>query len=182
MSPVQVGLTFVARVWFDFTTMSDFGAFVKETRERKGLSLREFCRLANLDPGNWSKVERGLFPPPKNRQSISDIAGVLLLEQGSNEWSRLFELAAVGHIPAGLLAEPSVVERFSVFFRLNRDPDRTDRGPVHASRIVMDGEHFHREISPPKQAPQPAAQQAFKRVVPKPGSVRSARGAREKKK
>jgi transcriptional regulator with XRE-family HTH domain len=143
--------------------MSDFGAFVKETRERQGLSLREFCRLANLDPGNWSKVERGIFPPPKDRQCVSDIAGVLLLEQGSDDWNRLFELAAVGHIPAGLLAEPSVVERFSVFFRLNRSVPRLSRGQESWNRISAD------EVKIPKPRP-------------KPGTVRSSRGGREKKK
>ena len=98
--------------------MPDFGRFVKEMRTRKGMSLREFCRLANLDPGNWSKVERGKFPPPKSRKVVSDIASILLIERGSRDWNRLFDLAAVGHIPPGLLAEPSTSERINVFFRL----------------------------------------------------------------
>jgi transcriptional regulator with XRE-family HTH domain len=98
--------------------MSDFGMFVKEMRTKKGMSLREFCRLANLDPGNWSKVERGKFPPPRSRKVVSDIASVLLIERGSRDWSRLFDLAALGHIPAGLLAEPAAGDRINVFFRL----------------------------------------------------------------
>ena len=146
-------------MWFDFTTVSDFGRFVKETRERNGLSLREFCRLANLDPGNWSKVERGIFPPPRNRQCVSDIASVLFLEQGSDDWNRLFELAAVGHIPAGLLAEPSVGERISVFFRLDHSRASADRIPIHANSIVSTG-----------------------KTAPKPGSMRSSRGGKGRKK
>ena len=69
---IRANLTFIGEPWCDSTTMPDFGRFVKEMRTRKGMSLREFCRLANLDPGNWSKVERGKFPPPKSREVVSD--------------------------------------------------------------------------------------------------------------
>jgi len=97
--------------------MSKFGTFLKELREKRGLSLREFCRLANLDPGNWSKVERGLFPPPKSRKVIDDIASVLLLARGSEERETLFDLAAVGHIPSDFLADRGAEDRMTVFFR-----------------------------------------------------------------
>ena len=116
---------------------SDFGTFIKDARARLGLSLREFCRLADLDPGNWSKVERGIFPPPKSRQCVADIATVLMIEKGSDAWNRLFELAAVGHIPAGLLAEPKVGERISVFFRMNSDFISNAKMPIMASGISL---------------------------------------------
>jgi transcriptional regulator with XRE-family HTH domain len=97
--------------------MSKFGLFLKELREKRGLSLREFCRLANLDPGNWSKVERGIFPPPKSRKVIDDISSVLLLERGSEERETLFDLAAIGHIPSDFLADRGTEDRMTVFFR-----------------------------------------------------------------
>jgi len=100
--------------------MSNFGVFLKEMRAKKGLTLREFCRLANLDPSNWSKVERGLLPPPKDRKVISDIASVLLIPKDSEEWHRLFDLAAIGHIPAQLMPGPAMGDRLTVFFRAAR--------------------------------------------------------------
>jgi transcriptional regulator with XRE-family HTH domain len=101
--------------------MSSFGKFLKEMRARKGLTLREFCRLVNLDPSNWSKVERGILPPPKNREVISDIAGVLLIEKDSDDWHALFDLAAIGHIPAALRPSAPSSEKLAVFFRAARD-------------------------------------------------------------
>jgi transcriptional regulator with XRE-family HTH domain len=106
--------------------MSNFGTFLKEMRAKKGLTLREFCRLANVDPSNWSKVERGLLPPPKNRKTIGDIASVLLIEKGSEDWNTLFDLAAIGHIPAQLMATSRMGDRLTVFFRAARG----DRAPT----------------------------------------------------
>jgi transcriptional regulator with XRE-family HTH domain len=100
--------------------MSNFGVFLKEMRAKKGLTLREFCRLANLDPSNWSKVERGLLPPPKDRKVIGDIASVLFIAKDSEDWNRLFDLAAIGHIPVQLMAGPGMGDRLTVFFRAAR--------------------------------------------------------------
>ena len=58
-----------------------------------------------------------------------------MIEKGSDEWNRLFELAAVGHIPAGLLAEPNVGEKISVFFRMNSDFVSNAKMPIMASRV-----------------------------------------------
>jgi transcriptional regulator with XRE-family HTH domain len=178
--------------------VSEFGQFVKEIRERQGMSLREFCRLANLDPANWSKVERGIFPPPKSRDCVSDIANVLLLEKDSEERARLFELAALGHIPAGLLAEPSVGEKINVFFRLDNvsmaeRSTRISHVAAHLKRAdTMSNEFIKAEWSPSslaaarasqskaKSKSQSKAAQAVKRIL-KPGSVRSGGGSREKK-
>lgn len=101
-------------------TKAKFGAYVKGLREKKGLSLREFCRLANLDPSNWSKVERGLFAPPRNRKCLNDIASVLLVAKGSAAWHMLFDMAAIGHIPSELAGGEKVVEILPIFLRSAR--------------------------------------------------------------
>ena len=36
-------------------------------RKALGLTLREFCRRNGFDPGNVSRLERGLVPPPQTR-------------------------------------------------------------------------------------------------------------------
>jgi len=111
-------------------TYEQFGQYVKELREKRGLSLREFCRLANLDPSNWSKVERGMLAPPRNRKCLNDIASVLLVDKDSEEWHMLFDTAAIGHIPDELVCNRSlIVESMPIFLRSARE------GKINASII-----------------------------------------------
>lgn len=41
-----------------------FNETIKSLRLQKRLTLRDFCEQVGLDPSNWSKVERGVNPPP----------------------------------------------------------------------------------------------------------------------
>ena len=43
-----------------------FGPFIKLIRSRQELPLRLFCEEHGYDPGNYSKMERGLRPPPSD--------------------------------------------------------------------------------------------------------------------
>jgi transcriptional regulator with XRE-family HTH domain len=101
-------------------TIRQFGQYVKGLREKRGLSLRKFCRLANLDPSNWSKVERGLLSPPRSRKVLNDITSVLLIPKDSDEWHMIFDMAAIGHIPVDLVGGARVAERLPIFFRIAR--------------------------------------------------------------
>ena len=65
-----------------------FGEFLKTRRLEAGLSLREFCKLAELDPSNWSKIERGLFRATANRDVLEAIAKVVKLKKGSDSMSK----------------------------------------------------------------------------------------------
>jgi transcriptional regulator with XRE-family HTH domain len=97
-----------------------FGTFIKETRIKAGLTLRGFCRIMNMDPGNWSKIERGILPPPKSKKVLKEIATSLKLAEGSEDWHALFDLASISFIPPDLLDDLSVVEKLPVFFRTLR--------------------------------------------------------------
>jgi transcriptional regulator with XRE-family HTH domain len=97
-----------------------FGEFVKKKRTEAGLSLREFCRMTGLDPSNWSKVERGVFPPPKSSRTVRDIAAALILPADSDDWHTLRDLAAIGHIPSELAPWGQESEKLAVFFRMAR--------------------------------------------------------------
>lgn len=97
-----------------------FGAFVKDARIAAGLTLRAFCRSMQVDPGNWSKIERGILPPPKSKMVLREIAATLRLADGSEEWYELFDLATISFIPRDLLEDRSVVEKLPVFFRTLR--------------------------------------------------------------
>ena len=58
-------------------TMPAFGEFFKVKRQALGLTLREFCLKHKLDPGNLSRMERGLLAPPQNRL-VPDVAHMTL--------------------------------------------------------------------------------------------------------
>ncbi|MCX6560775.1 MAG: helix-turn-helix transcriptional regulator [Candidatus Aminicenantes bacterium] len=98
-----------------------FGPYVKDLREKCGLTLRQFCRLAELDASNWSKVERGILPPPKTRQQINDVASVLAVPKDSEAYKTMLDLAAISHMPTELLANDRVAENISIFLRTARN-------------------------------------------------------------
>lgn len=100
--------------------MITFGEFTKDLRIKKAFTLREFCRSINFDPSNWSRIERSLFPPPKSKQVLQGIAETLNLEEGSEEYHTLFDLAAISYIPAELVGDQRVVDKLPVFFRTIR--------------------------------------------------------------
>ena len=103
-----------------------FGELIFELRIKRGLTLREFCRKTELDPGNWSKIERGIHNPPKSREVLMRVAGALEIKKGSDSWHSLFELASISFVPAELMDNPSVVNMLPVLFRTVRGekPDK----------------------------------------------------------
>jgi transcriptional regulator with XRE-family HTH domain len=102
--------------------MSNFGAFFRSMRERSGLSLREFCLDNEFDPGNISRLERGLLSPPESREKLEQYAKALGLKKGSDDWYTFFDLAAAerGKIPDDVLKDEELVERLPVLFRTLR--------------------------------------------------------------
>ena len=56
-----------------------FYDLLREKRLERRLTLREFCRRAEEDPANYSRIERGLRTPP-NDDVLSRYAKVLGLE------------------------------------------------------------------------------------------------------
>lgn len=70
-----------------------FGEWVREYRASKEITLREFCRRANIDSGNWSKLERGVMAPPKDkalqRMIVREIIG---LDETHPDYYKVFAL------------------------------------------------------------------------------------------
>jgi len=97
-----------------------FGEFVKDSRVKRGVTLREFCRSMKWDASNWSKIERGILSPPRSRKVLKKIAEALGFSEKSDDWFALFDFAAVSFIPPELLDDRSVIERLPVFFRTLR--------------------------------------------------------------
>jgi transcriptional regulator with XRE-family HTH domain len=102
--------------------MNTFGASFRALRAQAGLSLREFCVENGFDPGNISRLERGLVPPPESREKLDQYARALRLRKGSDEWYTFYDLAAAerGRIPEDVLKDEDLVERLPVLFRTLR--------------------------------------------------------------
>ena len=98
-----------------------FGARFKELRIRLGKTLRLFCAENDLDPGNMSKLERGILPPPQSQDILTRYASALKLKKGSADWYEFFDLAAAeaGMIPKDL-QDQEVLHRLPVLFRTIR--------------------------------------------------------------
>ncbi len=99
-----------------------FGEFIKDLRIRSGQTLRRFCDAHQLDAGNYSKLERGLFPPPTGEEKLLQLARLLGLKPGTDDWSTFFDLAAAakGQLPRDLLNDEEIVSKLPVLFRTLR--------------------------------------------------------------
>jgi len=102
-----------------------FNEFVKKMRIENQVSLREFCRKTDLDPSNWSKIERGILLPPKDPEILAKIADCLGFEKDGSEYKFLFELAAIASIPQGIVEE-DVLDKLPLFFRTVRGNKPTE--------------------------------------------------------
>jgi transcriptional regulator with XRE-family HTH domain len=99
-----------------------FGEWVRARRECIELSLREFALQTGLDPGNLSKYERGLLPPPQDEKILARIASALRLKKGAPKHREFMDLAAAsaGRIPPDIASDPRLVRRLPLLFRTAR--------------------------------------------------------------
>ena len=103
-------------------TKMTFGDFFKEKRIGLKKTLRQFCADNGLDPGNISKLERGLMPPPQGKGKLEEYAKCLNIKKGTDDWYQFFDLAAVesGRIPEELLSDAKVAASLPILFRTLR--------------------------------------------------------------
>lgn len=101
--------------------------FAHHRRSQVQLSLRRFCEAHGFDPGNISKLERGVLPPPQDRSRLTQYAGALGLGEGSDEWYEFFDLAAAAHgqIPQDLVDDEALLRSLPVLFRSSRTGEFT---------------------------------------------------------
>jgi len=99
-----------------------FGALLKRLRIKRGFTLREFCNRHGFDPGNYSRLERGVFSPPQDREKLQQYAAALGLSPGDDDWLDFFDTAAAsrGEIPQDLLSDEEVVKKLPLLFRTLR--------------------------------------------------------------
>ncbi len=107
--------------------MASFGSMFKRLRIEQGLTLRRFCEAHGFDPGNISRIERGVFPPPESPEKLEGYAKALGLKRRTERWMEFHDLAAAerGQIPTDLLKDEAVVSRLPLFFRTLRGQKNT---------------------------------------------------------
>ncbi|MBI3291289.1 MAG: hypothetical protein HYZ73_00510 [Elusimicrobia bacterium] len=110
-------------------TLASFGEFFKTKRQALGLTLREFCLKHKLDPGNLSRLERGLLPPPQDRKVLEQYAEYIEIKRGTGNWYTFFDLAAAakGRLPDDLLEDEEVLAKLPLVFRTLRGKRLTEK-------------------------------------------------------
>lgn len=106
----------------------NFGQFLKELRIKKGLTLRNACRILDYDPSNWSKIERGKMPPPSDEKTLRKWAKSLGLvdENIIREFVDRANLAQ-GIMPQDILSQGNVIDFLPAFFRTLRNKKPTQK-------------------------------------------------------
>lgn len=105
-----------------------FGEFFKSCRIAIKKTLRQFCVENGLDPGNISKLERGLLPPPQSREKLEEYASYLKIKKGSDNWYTFFDLAAAetGRIPEDIMTKEKIEDKLPILFRTLRGQKVSD--------------------------------------------------------
>jgi transcriptional regulator with XRE-family HTH domain len=109
--------------------LKKFGDFLKSLRIDKELTLRQACRLANYDPSNWSKIERGILPPPSDEKTLKNWARILGIAGNKKQIQEFIDDAKIaqGLIPQDILSQDILVERLPAFFRTLRNKKPTKK-------------------------------------------------------
>ena len=104
----------------------NFGAFLKDIRIAKGLTLRQCCELLGVDPSNWSKLERGIIPAPKDPAILETWADALELKAAARQG--FLDTAALSRreLPADIASDEKVMAALPAFFRAARGSELDD--------------------------------------------------------
>lgn len=121
-----------------------FGRYFQYLRKQRRVTLRAFCKTAQADPGNISRLERGVMPPPQSADILEQYAGALGINKGSDEWYQFFDLAAAeqGRVPQDILNDEELVKSLPMFFRTLRGERPTEdemRGVAEKIRRQLSG-------------------------------------------
>lgn len=104
-----------------------FNETIKSLRLQKRLTLRDFCAQVGLDPSNWSKVERGVNPPPGDIGLLERLANFFGLT-GAEKLTFMDEAALQRReIPADVSENAILQKALPAFFRAARGHELTEK-------------------------------------------------------
>jgi len=105
-----------------------FGAFIRDKRQRRNITLRQLVELLDLSPVHLSNIENNRRPAPKD-EVLKRIIGVLRLNKQEQE--EMYELAAkskdIPTVPGDLPEYISTNELARAALRTAKDVDATDK-------------------------------------------------------
>ena len=104
-----------------------FHEMFKEKRMRIG-TVREFARETGLDVAYVSRLENGVILPPKDNTKLAKLASALGIAEGTEEWQRFFDLAAVAknQLPDDLRDDERIASVLPAFYRALRNKAMDD--------------------------------------------------------
>ena len=92
------------------------------------------CRINGFDPGNVSKIERGLFQPPQSKEMLLKYAVAVGIDEGTEEWLTFCDLAitSAGKIPDDIITDQELMNALPVLFRTvrNKKLEKEDLGKL----------------------------------------------------
>jgi transcriptional regulator with XRE-family HTH domain len=117
-----------------------FGELVKELRIAQKHTLRQFCQENGHDPSNWSKIERGINPPPYDDKAVERWAQQLGLKARTEAWQDFMDQAAVarGELPKAVLSDEELLRKLPAFFRSVRGAELSAKQLDEFIRIVKE--------------------------------------------
>ncbi len=98
----------------------NFGELLKDARIRNLMTLRQCSADLGVDASNWSKVERGVNPAPKDIGVLESWAAFFHL--GASERQAFFDAAALSRreIPQDIALDERLLQALPAFFRAVR--------------------------------------------------------------
>jgi transcriptional regulator with XRE-family HTH domain len=63
-----------------------FGGQLREIRVARSETLRSFAKRTGLDPGNYSALESGRLPPPRNKKKCKELLQKLEVPEDKVNW------------------------------------------------------------------------------------------------
>ena len=74
----------------------NWGEFIRKRRLEAGYGMRQFAGLVGILPSNFNHMEKGRTSPPQDKARLDQIAEVLGMEPGSEDYHTLMDLAVAG--------------------------------------------------------------------------------------
>lgn len=112
----------------------NFGDNFKKLRMRKKMTLRHFCELNGFDPGNISRLERGVFPAPRSEDKLNLYASALDIKPGDDEYLTFVYLSIISNLEGNVRGCASELLDMSPVFL--RTADNSDIISEKLERII----------------------------------------------
>lgn len=98
----------------------NFGQILKEVRINNRLTLRQCSAALGVDASNWSKLERGVNPAPKDIGILENWARFFHLD--ANARQAFFDTAALSRheLPQDIATDARLLQTLPAFFRAVR--------------------------------------------------------------